>query len=172
MEIRAELPEDYEAIYDINCEAFQQENEAILVNALRANKNVFVPQLSLIAICEGQKVAHILFTKVSITKDSGICHPSLALAPMAVLPAFQNRGIGTRLIAKGIEIAKELNYTSVVVLGHENYYPRFGFEPALKWNIFPPFDVPHNAFMAMELANNALEGIGGTVIYPPEFNEI
>ncbi|WP_262429174.1 GNAT family N-acetyltransferase [Paratissierella segnis] len=95
----------------------------------------------------------------------------MALAPVSVLPEYQDRGIGTNLINKSINIAKKLGYKSVIVLGHENYYPRFGFKPASKWGIKAPFDVPDESFMALELNDGSLDGVTGTVVYAKEFFE-
>lgn len=89
---------------------------------------------------------------------------------MAVRPELQKIGIGRQLIRHGLKTAKELEFKSVIVLGHEHYYPKFGFEPAEKWDIKAPFDVPSNAFMAIELAKDGLKNISGTVIYPKEFD--
>ena len=91
---------------------------------------------------------------------------------MAVIPEYQRKGIESKLIKKGIEKAKELGFDSIIVLGHEDYYPKFGFERASKWNIRCPFEVPDEAFMAIELTEKALEGKAGTVKYPDEFMEV
>lgn len=77
----------------------------------------------------------------------------------------------TSLINKSINIAKELDYKSIIVLGHENYYPRFGFKPASKWGIKSPFDVLDESFMALELKDGSLDGVAGTVVYAKEFFE-
>ena len=91
---------------------------------------------------------------------------------MAVLPEYQNQGIGGQLIKYGLERAKELKFKSVIVLGHEHYYPKFGFVPAEKWNIKPPFEVQKNVFMAIALEEKGLNGVSGTVRYPKEFEEV
>lgn len=160
---------DFAQVFEVNRFAFGQESEAKLVNALRKNKTVFVPELSFVAEVNNKIVGHILFTKINIKEDLENMHESLALAPMAVLPTFQNQGIGGQLIRKGFEVAKELGFKSVIVLGHEHYYPKFGFKPADKWNIRAPFEVPLNVFMAIELKADGLKNISGTVIYPEEF---
>lgn len=167
--IKQETPHDFKDVFEVNCTAFAQDSEAELVDALRKNPAVFIPELSLVALKNDRVVGHILFTKIKIEDDHGRTHESLALAPMAVRPEFQKQGIGTRLIQKGFEVAKGLGFKSVIVLGHERYYPRFGFEPAAKWKIKAPFDVPANAFMAVELVKGALKNTSGTVIYPKEF---
>lgn len=169
--IRKETSADHSEIYEVNRIAFGQDNEARLVDLLRKS-DVFIPELSLIALVDKNIVGHILFTKLKIIDDRGDEHESLALAPMAVRTDFQKQGIGGHLIRQGLQEAKGLGYRSVIVLGHEHYYPKFGFEPAIKWNIKPPFEVPSEVFMAIELVNNGLKGVTGTVQYPKEFNEV
>lgn len=170
--LREETPKDFKDIFEVNKIAFGQENEAKLIETLRNNTKVFIPELSIVAIENNKIVGHILFTKINIKDDKGNLNESLGLAPMAVRPEFQKKGIGKQLILKGIETAKELGFKSVIVLGHKTYYPKFGFEPAEKWNIKAPFDIPSNAFMAIELQKDGLKNISGTVIYPKEFEMV
>lgn len=172
LKLRKETPDDFKEVFEVNQMAFGQDNEAKLVDALRSNPAVFVPELSIVATEDHKIVGHILYTKINIKDDKGNIYESLGLAPMAVRPALQKKGIGGQLIKKGLEVAKDLGFKSVIVLGHENYYPKFGFEPAVKWNIKAPFDVPSNAFMAIELEQNGLKSISGTVIYPKEFETV
>lgn len=169
---RPETQDDFQEVFEINHKAFGQQNEAKLVNALRNNPNVFIPELSIVASKNNAIIGHILFTKINIKNDDKTLNESLAIAPMAVLPEFQKNGIGGQLIRRGLETAKQLGYQSVIVLGHEDYYPKFGFEPAEKWNIKAPFDVASNVFMAIELVKGSLENISGTVIYPKEFETV
>lgn len=170
--IRQETKDDFIEVFELNHSAFGQDNEANLVDALRRNPTVFVPELSIVATDNNKIIGHILFTKINIKDNDGNMNDSLGLAPMAVKPEMQKKGIGGKLIKKGLEVAKELGFKSVIVLGHENYYPKFGFEPAGKWNIKAPFDVPSNVFMAIELDNDGLKNISGTVIYPKEFETV
>jgi predicted N-acetyltransferase YhbS len=167
--IRQEKETDYPSVHEVNKLAFGQDTEANLVDALRKNQEVFIPELSIVAIIDDEVVGHILFTRIWIIDDNHEEFESLALAPMAVIPTFQKKGIGGRLIKSGLERAKELNFRSVIVVGHEQYYPKFGFVPADKWNIRAPFDVPANAFMGLELPPGGLKGISGTVRYSREF---
>jgi putative acetyltransferase len=169
--IREETQADFPAIHQLNTAAFGQEQEANLVDLLR-NSAAFVPGLSLVAAAGDKIVGHILFTKIRIKDQQGKQHESLALAPMAVVPELQKHGIGGQLVQSGLAKARTLGYASVIVLGHEHYYPRFGFVPANRWNILPPFEVPENVFMAIELVPGGLTGISGTVEYPKEFEEI
>lgn len=170
--IRQETLSDYKHVFEVNNLAFKQSNEAKLVEALRTNTNVFVNELSIVATYNNNIVGHILFTKIKITNINGIEHESLALAPMAVLPKFQLKGIGSKLIIYGLQVAKNIGFKSVIVLGHANYYSKFGFMPASLWNINAPFQVPDNAFMAIELQNDSLKNSSGTVVYPSEFNGV
>lgn len=167
IQIREETSQDREAVYSIHERAFQQDNEARLVNALRGS-TAFVPGLSLVAMLNQQVAGHILFTRILINQDAS-AHESLALAPVAVAPEHQRQGIGSALIKAGLQKAAELGYGSVIVLGHAGYYPKFGFRPAASWKIKAPFDVPENLFMALELRPGALQDISGTVVYAKEF---
>ena len=168
IEISPERQRDADAIYAVNAEAFGRDSESMLVDLLR-NSDSFIPELSLVARMGDNIVGHILFTKVRIAGNDGSEYESLALAPMSVSPGYQHQGIGTALVNTGLERARQLGYKSVIVLGHESYYPRFGFTPASQWNIGAPFEVPELAFMAMELVPGGLEGVGGTVQYSKEF---
>lgn len=129
---------------------------------LRNSKN-FIPELSLVAIEDNKIVGYILFTKVKIGD-----YEEIALAPLAVLPEFQKKGIGGSLIKKGHEIAKKLGYHYSIVLGSEKYYPKFGYVPAIKYGIKAPFQVDNENFMAVKLNNSIME-IKDIVEYAKEF---
>jgi putative acetyltransferase len=172
IKIRKETQADYPEVFELNFSAFGQEDEAKLVDALRKNPAAYVPALSIVATMDNRVVGHILFTIAHIKDSGGNLHNCLALAPMAVKPGFQKSGIGGQLIKNGLKVAKDLGFSSVIVLGHEHYYPKFGFELAAKWNISPPFEVPENVFMAIELQPEGLKDISGTVIYPKEFDKV
>lgn len=169
--IRQENKTDYKKIYELNLLAFEEKEEAVLVELLRENDK-FIPQLSLVALLNNKVVGHILFTEIKIIDTNENEFKSLALAPMAVLPRYQKKGIGGKLIIKGLDIATKLNFKSVIVLGHEHYYPRFGFVPTTKWNIKAPYEVPANAFMGIELVKNGLKNVNGIVKYPKEFDTV
>lgn len=171
IKIRQETPNDFNAVFEVNKLAFGQDNEAKLVELLRQS-NAFVPELSLVAAIDNKIIGHILFSKIIIVDDNHNEFESLALAPMAVIPEFQQKGIGGQLIKAGLHRAKELRYQSVIVLGHEHYYPKFGFVPADKWNIKAPFDVPANVFMGIELVTDGLKDVSGTVKYPKAFEAV
>ena len=168
--IRPETLQDYKIIYQLNKQAFERDNEAKLVNNLRESSS-FIPDLSLVAELENQIIGHILFVKIQI-KNSSQETESLALAPMAVHPDFQKKGFGGRLILEGLKRIAALGFKSVIVLGHEHYYPKFGFEPAEKWGIKAPIEVPSEVFMALELVPDGLNGVSGVVEYPKEFEKV
>lgn len=166
--IRTEGPQDFPKVYNLNVAAFGRSDEAQLVDRLRSG-NTFIEELSLVACMGGKVVGHILFTKVVI-KDGDTIRNSLALAPMAVIPDYQNQGIGSKLVQAGLKKAKSLGHESVLVLGHETFYPKFDFVPANRWNIRAPFNVPTTSFMGLELTKGALANIEGVVQYPDVFD--
>jgi putative acetyltransferase len=166
--IRQEIEEDYKRVYEINEMAFGQENESKLIEKIRKGPN-FVPELSLVAEKDNTIVGHILFSKIKIVGESE--YETLMLAPLAVVPELQKQGIGGKLIKKGIENAIELGFESIIVVGHKDYYPKFGFQKASKWGIQSSIEVPDEAFMAIELTEKALENRAGVVQFPQEFME-
>lgn len=167
MIIRAEKPKDYPAIRSVNEAAFDTPAEANLVDTLRKVMN---PVISLVAEENGTVVGHIMFSPVTLSNNVGI--KIMGLAPMAVLPNRQRKGIGSRLVRTGLARCKELGYGAVVVLGHAGYYPRFGFVPASQYGIRSEYDVPDDVFMAMELEPNYLHGVTGTIHYHPAFENV
>jgi predicted N-acetyltransferase YhbS len=173
--IRQERPEEYSSTEELTKQAFLHEEysdkkEHLLVNKIRKS-DAFIPELSLVAIHQSDGVAgHILLSKITIVEHDKVAD-SLALAPVSVAPAFQNKGIGSQLIRAALQKAKEIGYHSVIVLGHKDYYPKFGFKQASLWNIKPPFEVPDEVFMAMELTEHSLEDVEGVVQYSKAFLE-
>ena len=166
MLIRAEQDKDRAAVHAVNTAAFGTPSEANLVDALRERAE---PVVSLVADERGTIVGHIMFTPVSL---SG--HPRLkamGLAPMAVAPEHQRKGIGSALVRAGLEQCRQLGFAAVVVLGHPGYYPRFGFSPSTRFGIGSEYDVPEEVFMAMELQPAALSGKAGTIKYHPAFSD-
>jgi len=170
MIVRAECPSDRAGIRHIHELAFEQLNEADLVDAIRQSPE-FVPELSLVAEEKGLLVGHILFSLVEVTVGDRST-PTLALAPLAVLPSHQRQGVGAKLTVEGIERARQQGFRSVVVLGHPTYYPRFGFRPAEEFGILPPWGEPCEALMVLELVPGGLQGVRGTVNYPPAFGAV
>jgi len=165
--IRSELPEDIEAIYSLNQEAFEGTAEANLVNSLRSSNAM---TLSLVAIKNNEIVGHIAFSPVTIESDQTTVN-AVGLGPMAVSPGFQRSGIGSQLVEEGLNRIRSAGHDLVIVLGHPEYYPRFGFVPAKKYGIRWEHDAPEEAFMVKELREGALKEVRGTVKFRPEFNE-
>lgn len=165
--IRPERPEDAEVISEVNRGAFEGEEEVELISALRKSR-YFIPELSLVAAEDDKIVGHILFSSIKIITESEEVSV-LSLAPMAVVPDHQKRGIGAKLVEQGLEAAAGLGHTIVVVIGHPEYYPRFGFKPARGHGLEAPSEVPDAAFMVLELENGALDGVVGVVEFSPPF---
>jgi putative acetyltransferase len=166
IEIRNETATDYAAIREVNKQAFGRTAEAQLVDLLRAAKKAVV---SLVALHQEKVVGHILFSPVTIAETPENFR-GVGLAPMSVLPEFQNQGIGTRLVRDGLEACKGKRYDAVVVLGHTKYYPRFGFSRAKDHGLDNEYDAV-DSFMVLELKEGVLQTIGGLVKFAPEFNE-
>jgi putative acetyltransferase len=161
--IRPETDADHVAIREVNRRAFGTDAEARLVDALRAGGYV---QCSLVAKIDGLVIGHILFSDLPIATARGAI-PAVALAPMAVLPEFQRQGIGTALVRDGLDRCRT---AAVIVVGHPEYYPRFGFSAALGAQLESPYPGP--AFMALELVPDCLAGVVGRVEYPPPFRDL
>jgi len=164
--VRRENPEDakeHSVIRSINATAFGGQEEADLVDKLRAEGLVLA---SLVAEISGRIVGHILFSRMSIETTDGSV-PAVALAPMAVLPVHQRQGIGGLLIRHGLDLLRQRGEQIVIVVGHADYYPRFGFSSETARLLESPF--PRDVFMAMELSPGALDGVRGPVRYPAAF---
>jgi len=166
--IRQERPEDIPGIRYVNEQAFGHPEEADIVDGLRQRGVIF---LSLVAVQDDQIVGHILFSPVTITSETS-SFEAIALGPMAVLPSHQRLGIGSELVRAGLEECREMGQSIVIVLGHPEFYPRFGFEPARPFGIRWEHDVPAEVFMVAELTEGALNGRGGVVLYQPEFRSL
>ena len=164
--VRLEAADDAAAVGDVNQKAFAGPVEARIVDAVRGSPG----SISLVATVDGQVVAHILFTPVSIDPPPARIRVA-GLAPMAVLPDFQRLGIGGELIRAGFRECRRLEYSAVVVVGHPDYYPRFGFQPADTWGLKYVDPVPREVFMAVELETGALSDCSGIVRFRPEFVE-
>ena len=167
IQIRPERTADIQAIRALNRAAFETGTEADLVDALRAQAD---PIVSLVADDVRSIVGHILFSPVTLSGDEDL--RIMGLAPMAVVPREQRRGIGSSLVRAGLEQCCQLGYAAVVVVGHSTYYPRFGFVRASRFGITCEYDVPDEAFMALELTPGALAGKSGTVYYHAAFANV
>lgn len=147
----------------VNEAAFGGSEEADLVDKLRSDEHALI---SLVAELRARVVGHIMFSRMWINTSTTLVS-AVALAPMAVHPDHQRQGIGSQLILHGLELLRGRGERLVIVVGHADYYPRFGFSMEKAKSLESPF--PPEAFMAMELSVDALNGIQGSVVYPPAF---
>jgi putative acetyltransferase len=164
MEVRREEPGDTLAIREVNRRAFGQDQEADIVDTLRANGAVL---LSLVAIVEGRVVGHAMYSPALIATVEGA-----ALGPVAVVPEHQNHGIGGGLIAAGNRMLASSSCPFVIVIGHPTYYPRFGFIPASSRGIRCEWDVPDDAFMVLVLDEATMQDVSGLAKYRDEFSTV
>ncbi len=163
--VRLEHPGDSVAVREINERAFGGPQEAELVEALRGCAD----RISLVATLDGRVIGHILFTPVTI-EPCAVELRAAGLAPMAVQPEYQRLGVGGQLVRTGLDECRQRGYTAVVVVGHPDYYPRFGFVPGYTRGLGCEYPVPPEAFLVIELQPGALTGRTGLVRYRPEFS--
>jgi putative acetyltransferase len=164
IEIRDEQPGDVDAIRQVNQQAFDQEQEGRIVDALREHDAVL---LSLVAVVDGAIVGHIMFSPLSVGPLGGA-----ALGPMSVVPAFQRRGLGSQLVERGVARLREMGCPFIVVIGHAEFYPRFGFRPAADEGLTCEWDVPAAAFMVNILDLEVAGTLRGRAQYRAEFSTI
>jgi putative acetyltransferase len=162
--VRPATTNDRDAVYQVHRLAFGREDEARLVEALQAGGHT---RVSLVAETEGEVVGHVLFSELRIQTEGGV-FPALSLAPLAVVPSHQRRGVGSALVRRGLELCREAGHRVVIVLGHPAYYPRFGFSADLAVPLTSPFS-RRSSYMAAELVPGALRGVAGRVVYPEPF---
>lgn len=163
--IRSEQPQDVPGIREVNRQAFGREEEGAVVDKLRENCNDI---LSLVALAEDKVVGHIFFSPAVIEWENGSLEGS-GLAPLAVLPDCQRQGIGSALVKAGLAKVEEAACPFVILIGHPEYYPRFGFEPASKFGIKSEWEVPDEPFMILILDKKAMKGISGVAKYRQEW---
>ncbi|MEG3440269.1 N-acetyltransferase [Pannus brasiliensis CCIBt3594] len=168
LEFREEMAADIAAVHAVERSAFGRENEANLVDILRSNGNV----LSFVALLAGQVIGHILYSPVSLDSDGETRSRWLGLAPMAVSPDYQRQGIGSGLITYSLRECGDRGFDAVFVLGHPDYYPRFGFFPARRKGFSCEYPVPDEVFMARELRPGCLAGYSGVIRYRSEFSSV
>ena len=168
MIIRLEQQSDISEIRELNEKAFGQPQEANIVDNLRENCDEI---LSIVAIENEKVVGHILFSPVTIEGNNDAVM-GMGLAPIAVLPEFQQKGVGSRLVNRGIEELRKTACPFIIVLGHPDYYPRFGFEPASRYGIKSQWEgIPENAFMILWLNKSKMIQTWCIAKYRSEFNE-
>lgn len=178
--VRKEVDRDFAAVRDLNIHVFPTDSESRLVDALRESESC----ISLVAEENGLIVGHILFSPVTINEAID-CDEMLeraeqqhadlclyGLAPMAVQITQQNRGIGSQLVVAGLIECERLAADAVVVLGHPEYYPRFGFSASIEFGLDSVYDVPAEVFMVKELVSGSLKRVSGRVHYANAFNGV
>lgn len=165
--IRSETKDDHAAVRRVNIDAFESSAEADLVDALREQAD---PIVSLVAVDEDDVVGHIMFSPVTMPDRPDL--NLMGLAPMAVSTEKQRGGIGSQLVEAGLEECRRLNIDAVVVLGHPEYYPRFGFIPSVRFGFKSEYEVPDEIFMAMELRSGSLSECTGPAQYHTAFAEL
>jgi putative acetyltransferase len=164
--------DELEAVASVHLEAFDTGAEAALVRAL-AEDSAFIPDLSIVAVDGSTIVGHALLTRLWVDGPGAITEV-LSLAPVSVLSDYQGRGIGSILVTVGLQAARARGECAVIVLGYADFYRRFGFVPARALGIEPPegWDVPDEAWMALELCEGGLDRVHGKARYPTPFNEV
>ena len=172
IQIRQERSKDFHKVKLLLQAAFAQEphsnqSEHVLVGRLR-NSSAFIPELTLVAVFQTELVGHILLTKITVQQEA-VSHEGLALAPVSVHPDYQRKGIGSQLIKEAHKRASALGYKFIVLIGHEDYYPKFGYEPAHLYGIQFPFEVPPQNAMVKALVEERRKGVTGRVQYPDAF---
>ena len=167
LEIRSERRSDIGQVRDLNTRAFPTAAEAVLVDAIRDSDGA----ISLVAESDGVVMGHILFTRIRVD-GAAASSRGAGLAPMAVLPDHQRAGVGSALVRSGLERCRAAGFAFVVVVGHPEYYQRFGFVPAGAYGLQCEFAVPPEVWMALELSPGALTDVQGVVRYLPEFANV
>ena len=166
----SQAPADRDEIHALVAAAFGRKMEADLVDKLRCGEG-FLPQLSLIAEQNEVILGHVMITRLEIRTDLGTNIATTILAPLAVLPSHQNRGTGSALTRHVLDLASDQGHKSMILIGHANYYPRFGFQPASTWGIRYARPIRDEVFMAIELVHGALANAAGVLTLPSEFDE-
>ncbi len=189
--VRQENERDYESIGNINYVAFARQSEKELVDKIRnsdsyADNLSFVAEINvnlasailfkksnnqfeLVSDTDRKQIGHIMYSEISLQDDEELHNEGiLALAPMSVVQSFQNMKVGTKLIDESIKYIKSRGYKMIIVLGHKDYYSKFGFEKASKHGIYSPFEGTEESFMVLKLTKEA-DNIKGLVVYPDIF---
>ena len=172
MFIREALDSDLSNILHVECRAFGQDDEANLVKEL-LNDPSAKPILSLIALDDSRTVGHILFTSAHLT-NTQITSSIALLAPLAIVPDAQKQGIGGQLIKRGLQLLSNSGVDLVFVLGHPEYYPRFGFTPAGHLGFEAPYPIPDKdaaAWMVQALKPDIIGTVSGKVVCSDKLNK-
>jgi putative acetyltransferase len=169
MILRTEESSDYSSVYALTCEAFGGRNdESLLIERIRASV-YFVPELSIVAEIDNKIVGHLLLSRATVVEQERN-HDVMVLAPVAVKPEYQKRGIGGSLIREGLHRCRTLGYGLVLLIGHPDYYPKFGFKPARSFQFeLRQFEVPNEVFMVCELQEGEIKKCKGELRYPEAF---
>ncbi len=170
--IRSEKVSDNDEIRKVIIEAFKGEEisdntEHLIVERTRKTEN-YLPELTLVAVFKSKIIGHLMISKIKVLRDSEY-FDFLALAPVSVLPKYQKKGVGSALIKEAHKRAQDSDFPGIILLGHENYYPRFGYQILDKYDIKMPFDVPLINQMIFPIQEKRLKKINGKVEYPPVF---
>jgi putative acetyltransferase len=166
--IRPETAADADQVFAVEATAFARPAEAELVQKLQQSG---VETISLVALLDDAVVGHILFSPVTVKNEDGE-FTAVALGPVAVSSDHQNKGVGAELCRAGLAACLQAGHELAFVLGHPNYYPRFGFTPSAPLGLRCQFDVPEDVFMVTELVPGALHNKRGTVYYHPLFSSV
>lgn len=162
--IRKETNQDYEAVREINFKAFNRYKEPDIVDEARKSGNIVI---SLLAELDGKPVGYIMLSRGYVEKENGERVGILLIGPVAVIPEFQKQGAGSALMWEGIKLAKEKGESAIILLGHKEYYPKFGFDTSLVSGIDSPFN--KESFMGLELIEGSLKGLEGKIKYAKAF---
>ncbi len=165
LQIQQTKPTDFLITENITREAFWNLfksgcDEHLVLHNLRKSSS-YVSKLDMIALSENKIIGHIIITKANVVNMQNNEHQVLCVGPISVLPEFQKKGIGTKLLNESIAIAKDLGYSAMILFGHPDYYHRFGFVNAQNYGITTKEGMNLEPFMALELYPNALEAVSG-----------
>lgn len=171
--IRKETKKDIPDVYDVITESFKSQEfsnqeEVNLVKNLRRTDD-FIPNLSIVAEVSGKIVAYILFSKLKFEINDGSVDDILTLAPVCVSPHMQNKGIGSKLIREGHNIAKNMGFKGILVVGHKNYYPKFGYSSIVNYNISLNMDIPADVTMLYEIEKDYFNNNSGKILFSDSF---
>jgi len=170
IEIRRETPLDFDLVTEVNNLAFKNPQKNQLVQDLRKN-DAFKEELSLVATENETIIGHLLLFPTYITNNYRR-HSTLLLASMAVLPDRQKQGAGTALIKEAMKQGEKIGFGSIILSESSEYFFRFGFKKASRWNITMPLNAPGETVLAVELNRQGFSQVTGTVSIPEEFNSL